>query len=87
MLCHGAWVGLSEYSPSTNSPSAHSTEGQSEMLVVLVQIGAAMEKRRKRKQKAAFYSIADPEMLERLLADGALLHSQPQLPSWADQLP
>ena len=57
------------------------------MLVAVMQVAAAMEKRRKRKQKAAFYSIADPEMLERLLADGALLHSQPQLPSWADQLP
>ena len=54
---------------------------------MLMQIAAALEKRRKRKQKAAFYSIADPEMLERLLADGALLHSQPELPSWADQLP
>ena len=53
----------------------------------ILQVTAALEKRRKRKQKAAFYSIADPEMLERLLADDALLHSKPELPSWADQLP
>lgn len=54
----------------------------------LAQVAEAREKRRRRKDRAAMYSMADPEMLERLLADDALLHhSKPGAPSWAEQLP
>jgi hypothetical protein len=52
-----------------------------------LQVGVARERRRVRKERAAVYSTADPEMLQRLLADDALLHSKPELPSWAEQLP
>lgn len=51
------------------------------------QVAAAKEKRRLRKERAAVYSTADPEMLRRLLADDALVHSKPELPSWAEKLP
>jgi hypothetical protein len=54
----------------------------------MVQMAEAREKRRRRKNRAAMYSMADPEMLERLLTDDALLHhSRPGMPSWPDQLP
>lgn len=54
----------------------------------MVQVAEAREKRRRRKNRAAMYSMADPEMLERLLTDDALLHhSRPGMPSWPDQLP
>ena len=53
------------------------------------QVADARQRRRMRKERAARYAFADPEMLERLLADDALLHSRaaPALPPWADQLP
>lgn len=53
------------------------------------QVTDARQRRRARKERAARYAFADPEMLERLLADDALLHSRarPALPPWADQLP
>jgi hypothetical protein len=35
----------------------------------------ARRRRRLRKARAATYAFADPEMLERLLADDALLHA------------
>ncbi len=53
-----------------------------------LQVADARDKRRRRKNRAAMYSMADPEMLERLLADDALLHHfKPGSPSYADQLP